>query len=102
MFYALRYLKRVLGSALPPVVLAAADAGRPNPALLQLMDGLFLRALAPPMSVSGMGSAALFVLYVRGNRLRMPPLMLLRHLSHKAFLPPKAPSTTGAAPPDPV
>lgn len=102
LFYALRYLERVLGSALPPAVLAAADAGRPNPALLQLMDGLFLRALAPPMSVSGMGSAALFALYVRGNWLRMPPLMLLRHLSHKAFLPPKAPSTTGAAPPDPV
>jgi hypothetical protein len=28
------------------------------------------------------------MLYVRGNWLRMPPLLLSRHLFHKAFLSP--------------
>lgn len=29
------------------------------------------------------------MLYVRGNWLRMPPLLLARHLFHKAFLSPR-------------
>jgi hypothetical protein len=32
---------------------------------------------------------ARFALYVRGNWLRMPPLLLARHLFHKAFLSPR-------------
>ena len=98
LFYALRYMKRVLGTMVPPAVLAATAGGRPNPALLRLMDGLFLRALAPPMSVTHIGSAALFALYVRGNWLRMPPLLLVRHLSHKAFLSRKSSLPADGAP----
>ena len=30
------------------------------------------------------------LLYIRGNWLRMPPLLLARHLFHKAFLSPRA------------
>ena len=29
------------------------------------------------------------MIYLRGNWLRMPPLLLARHLFHKAFLSPK-------------
>ena len=56
------------------------------------MDGLFRRALLP-MHASCAGpltGAAHGALYVRGNWLRMPPLLLARHLWHKAFLSPKA------------
>ena len=92
LFYALRYAARLLGTAVPPGVMAeAAAAGRPPAALLALMDGLFLRALQPlhPSCADGFTPAALGALYLRGNWLRMPPVMLARHLFHKAFVSPR-------------
>jgi len=90
--YALRYCTRLLGTPVPAAVLEAAAGGAPNPALLALMDALFLRALQPPhpSCADAFDSAARAVLYIRGNWLRMPPLLLSRHLFHKAFLSPKA------------
>ncbi|MEO7494739.1 MAG: nucleotidyltransferase family protein [Massilia sp.] len=91
LFYALRYSARLLGTPVPPAALAAAEAGCPNAALLALMDALFLRALLPlhASCADRLSGAARFALYLRGNWLRMPPLMLARHLFHKAFLSPK-------------
>jgi hypothetical protein len=56
------------------------------------MDRLFLRGLAPahPSCADAMTPLALSMLYVRGNWLRMPPLLLSRHLFHKAFITPRA------------
>jgi hypothetical protein len=88
LFYALRYCPRLLGTAVPPAVQAAMAFARPHPALLWLMDGLFGRALLPlhaSCADAGTGPAH-FALYVRGNWLRMPPLLLARHLFHKAFI----------------
>jgi hypothetical protein len=91
LFYALRYAVRLLGTPVPPATIDASNAGRPNGALLALMDALFGRALMPPhASCSDWATpAARFALYVRGNWLRMPPLLLARHLFHKAFISPK-------------
>jgi hypothetical protein len=88
LFYALRYCPRLLGTVVPPAVQAAVAPAGPNPVLLWLMDRLFGRALLP-LHVSCEGtfsSLARFALYVRGNWLRMPPLLLARHLFHKAFI----------------
>ncbi|MCC2955071.1 nucleotidyltransferase family protein [Massilia sp. IC2-477] len=92
LFYALRYCGRLLGTPVPAGVLAdAAAAGRPTAPLLALMDALFLRALLPPhpSCADRLSPLALGVLYLRGNWLRMPPLMLARHLFHKAVLSPR-------------
>lgn len=92
LFYALRYSARLLGTPVPPGVLAEAEAaGRPTRTLLALMDGLFLRALVPlhPSCADRLTPVALGVMYLRGNWLRMPPLMLARHLFHKAFISPR-------------
>jgi hypothetical protein len=91
LFYALRYTERLLGTPLPPQAAAAREAGRPNPLLLALMDGLFHRALLPIHASCGdrWSATARFMIYLRGNWLRMPPLLLARHLFHKAFLSPK-------------
>jgi hypothetical protein len=91
LFYALRYCGGLLHTPVPAATLAAAGAGRPNRLLLALMDQLFGRALLPDhASCSDWFSAsARFLLYIRGNWLRMPPLMLSRHLFHKAFLSPR-------------
>ena len=73
----------------PQMLLAdAAAAGSPPAPLLPLMDALFLRTLLPqhPSWVDGLSPLARGALYLRGNWLRMPPLMLARHLFHKAFI----------------
>lgn len=91
LFYALRYAARLLNTPVPAPVTAAAAAGRPNRILLALMDRLFGRVLLPdhPSCDDAFGPAARFLLYIRGNWLRMPPLMLARHLFHKAVLSPR-------------
>ena len=88
LFYALRYCVRVLHTPVPQEVLAALAPAAPNAPLLALMDALFERALMPAHASCGdaLSASARLVLYIRGNWLRMPPLMLARHLFHKAFL----------------
>jgi hypothetical protein len=92
LFYALRYAVRLLGTPVPPATLAASAAARPNRALLAMMDALFERALMPPHASCDNAAtpAARFALYLRGNWLRMPPMLLARHLFHKAFISPKS------------
>jgi hypothetical protein len=91
LFYALRYCMALLGTPVPAASVADAAGGRPHAALLALMDTLFQSALRPPLPGSGNVLAPAFdsLLYIRGNWLRMPPLMLAQHLFHKAFLSPR-------------
>ncbi|WP_296951484.1 nucleotidyltransferase family protein [uncultured Massilia sp.] len=88
LFYALRYCRRLLGTTVPQPVLDAAAAQAPPAALLWLMDRLFGRALLPPHAscADAFAGTARFLLYLRGTWLRMPPLLLARHLLHKAFV----------------
>jgi hypothetical protein len=88
LYYALRYCPRLLGTVVPPAVQAAMAWAAPNPALLWLMDRLFRRALLPlhASCADAWSDFAHFALYVRGNWLRMPPLLLARHLFHKGFI----------------
>lgn len=88
LFYALRYAGALLATPIPAPVLAAAERGRPNRLLLAVMDQLFGRALLPGHAscADALTPLAHGLLYVRGNWLRMPPLMLARHLFHKAFI----------------
>ena len=88
LFYALRYAQRLLATAVPA---EAMRAGRPARPLLALMDQLFGRALLPihASCADRFSAAARFALYLRANWLRMPPLLLARHLLHKAFLSPR-------------
>ncbi len=91
LFYALRYAARLLGTPVPPEVTALLAGAAPNRVRLACMDALFLRALMPmnPSCSGPLDAPARFALYVRGNWLRMPPLLLARHLFHKAFLSPR-------------
>ena len=92
MFYALRYATRTFGTPVPASVMAAAAAFAPTRPVLALMDALFVRALVPPHPdcAARFDGAAHFALYVRGNWLRMPLVLLTRHLFHKAFVSPRA------------
>jgi hypothetical protein len=91
LFYALRYTRRLLGTPIPAEVEEQLRAAAPSRPLLWLMDRLFGRVLLPVHASceDWFSGAARFALYVRGNWLRMPPLLLSRHLFHKAFLSPR-------------
>lgn len=88
LFYALRHSQRMFGTEVPPAVLGEVAPYGPNPVLSKVMDWLFVRALQPlhPSCDTRSSKIAHFMLYVRGNWLRMPPLLLTRHLFHKAFV----------------
>jgi Uncharacterised nucleotidyltransferase len=91
LFYALRYSALFLDTPIPSDTMQKAEVGRPSRPLLALMDGLFSRALMPihPSCSDRLTGVSRRMLYVRANWLRMPPLMLARHLFHKAFISPK-------------
>lgn len=85
LYYALRYAVRIFGTAVPPAVLGAAESGRPPSIMRKLMDALFLRTLQADRADEGLASLARGSLYVRAHWLRMPPLLLARHLTVKAL-----------------
>jgi hypothetical protein len=91
LYYALRYTRRILGTPVPDSAVAMADAGLPPRLLAWLMDELFMRALRPdhPSCADAFTPAARWLLYVRSHWLRMPPLLLVQHLLHKALVSPK-------------
>lgn len=88
LFYALRYSTALLHTPVPASAIAAMSFAAPSAVLLALMDGLFLRGLQPlhASAADGLSGIARGMLYVRGNWLRMPPILLARHLFHKAFI----------------
>ncbi len=89
LFYALRYAMLLLQTPVPPATTHQLD--RPNRPMLALMDSLFIRALLPNHASCSdlLSGTARALLYVRANWLRMPPLLLARHLLHKALISPK-------------
>lgn len=95
LFYALYFARETFGTAVPDEALRAAAAGRPSSLSLALMSDLIGRAMPPEdenRPVAGVGFAR-WLLFIRSHWLRMPPLMLARHLSIKflrRFLPVRA------------
>lgn len=85
--YALRYTTSVLHTPVPPIVAQAAWRAARGLLPLPMMDSLFTRALRPdhPRSDDRFTPLARKLLYVRAHWLRMPPLLLVRHLITKAL-----------------
>ena len=93
--YALRHAARLLGTPVPQDLLTGAGL-RPPPALtLRWMDWVFVRALRPAHANCALPGTrlALFFLYVRAHRLRMPLRLLLPHLLRKAVVKRLKPAT---------
>ena len=98
LYYGLRYASAILGTSVPPDILEQTIQAGPSPPLRPLMDLLFVRALRPdhPSASDRLTPLARKLLYVRAHWLRMPPLLLIRHLTIKATRR-KPESATGAA-----
>lgn len=86
LYYALRFSTRLYGTPVPLSVMADAKKAAPAAAVRRLMDALALRVLVPEPrdGDSWQRSVSQWALYIRSHWLRMPPSLLLRHLSHKA------------------
>ena len=91
LFYALRYAVHFLKTPIPLGMIEVTQGGRPNPLTLIFTDQLFERALMPAHKSCSdwLTGTARQILYVRATWLRMPSLLLARHLFHKAFISPK-------------
>jgi hypothetical protein len=88
LFYALRYATSLLGTPVPAAVDIDSRRFAPVSVSLRVMDRLVGHALRPfhPDESSWRAEIASFLLYVRSHWLRMPPLLLLRHLTTKFLL----------------
>jgi len=88
LFYGLRYAQGFFSTQIPESVLLDIGGSRPYWPVRALMDFLVPLALLPghPDYPKPTASVARWLLYVRSHWLKMPPLMLLRHLSYKAYL----------------
>jgi hypothetical protein len=86
LFYGLRYAAAAMKTPVPTQVLESASVGQPNGPVLALMDALVARALVPAANraPTAAENAARAALYVRSHWLRMPPGLLVSHLSRKA------------------
>jgi hypothetical protein len=85
LFYALRYTGWLLQTPVPESAMREMATSGPPPLLLPAMDTLYGRALLP---LHGSCSdwftpAARRALFLRAHWLRMPPVLLMRHLAHK-------------------
>lgn len=88
LYYGLRFSGRLLGTEIPDPVLRDAEPGRPSVPVRAFMDRLVPLALFPDHPDRPRRRAALArrLIYVRAHWLRMPPLLLARHLSFKAWM----------------
>jgi Uncharacterised nucleotidyltransferase len=88
LFYAAYFCERLLGTPIPPVIWYNLESVAPNVAVRWLMSVLVPRALLPSHPDRELPVSARFarnLLFVRGHWLRMPPLLLARHLAIKGL-----------------
>ncbi len=88
LYYGIRFCRSLLGTPVPDATWQDVErSGRPPGPLPRVMDTLALRALCPDRDdrrTRG-AQAARLALYVRSHWLRMPPWMLLYHLTRKTL-----------------
>lgn len=77
-YYALRYCKHFMRTSVPTTATQALAKAAPGKPVIVLMDYLINRALLYEYAPIAQG-----LLYMRSHWLRMPPLLLAKHLLHK-------------------
>jgi hypothetical protein len=100
LYYALQASVQILGTPVPPRVLAAAQAWRPVWPVAALMSWCYRHALQPahPSAETGSVKRARMALYLRSHWLRMPLPLMVYHLGRKALRRPRQPADPALAP----
>jgi hypothetical protein len=88
LYYGIHHAQRLFGTPIPPEVLVEISNAAASWPIARLMNRLIPLALLPshPDYPSWLAAASRWLLYVRAHWLRMPLLLLSRHLSYKAWL----------------
>ena len=97
LYYALRYTSAILRTPVPRDVLAHAENFAPACVARLMMDRLVIHAVNDRFSGPHrlLQSFSAWALYVRQHWLRMPPLLLVRHLLHQVGRPQKSRTALG-------
>jgi hypothetical protein len=84
-YYGLRYAASLLGTPVPESVVAASRADAPPAPIRWVMDRLVPAALFPQHPAKGSRAVALarLALFLRLHWVRMPPVLLIRHIAHQ-------------------
>ncbi len=86
LYYGLTHAQALLRTPLPATIDHALQAMAAPAPLRNVMNALWNQALSTPTASKSVAqSFALWALYVRAHWLRMPPLLLARHLTIKAL-----------------
>jgi hypothetical protein len=85
LYYGLRFANLILNTPRPAQTLRQVSLSAPNWPMRTLTDALWRRALCSQHSTAALPLTreGLALLFVRAHWLRMPPLLLLRHLATK-------------------
>jgi hypothetical protein len=86
LYYAAAAMRRLLDTAIPDKAWQAIAAGRPNWLVERVMNNAIDRHIAPENMAELDSGYAERLLYLRSHWIRMPPLLLARHLIYKAWL----------------
>lgn len=86
LFYAVDTARRLIGLQPSDTLRVALRASAPAAPVRALMRWLIGQALAPAATGMRRTAVANQLLFIRSHWVRMPPLMLLRHLWHKALV----------------
>lgn len=87
LFYALSSCKDILNTPVPAETMLLVETEAPNRVVRELMQHLVARTLVP-MNRDGRMPKFQWqktAMYIRSHWLKMPPLLLARHLSHQAL-----------------
>ncbi len=88
LYYAVTLCHELLGTVVPPEMRARVQSLAPPGPINSLMLSAFSVALPPPSPgrIRPAATAARGLLYLRSHWLKMPPLLLARHLATKAWM----------------
>ncbi|MBL4603917.1 MAG: nucleotidyltransferase family protein [Emcibacteraceae bacterium] len=86
LYYALRYTSIIFGTGIPDHVTQAIKHHQPGFVTRSLMDWMVPAVISPTIGARGVSRyLSANGLYIRSHWLRMPPLLLMKHLSIKFF-----------------
>ena len=87
LFLGLKHARKILRTPIPEEIVKEARARARESQFPHLSDALWSRALRAPhfTAADGWTKVSLFLLYLRSHWLKMPPMMLIRHLTVKSW-----------------
>lgn len=86
LFYAMRYCKMIMGTDIPEQAIKEISAYAPNAVTRAVMDYMVPGVISPTIGATGLRRwLSMNGLYIRSHWLRMPPMLLAKHLTIKFF-----------------